>query len=421
VFESPVSSPNKLAQRYREILKTAVGRWSEGRATESDVFWMNAFIGLKLISRGQDASASLSRSVAEYRALEEHIQTPKRIVGMSDQDDGFDVPLFEGGDATSPGENAPRSYLTAIERLISHKPARTGSGRRRVAELIANPENPLTARVMANRIWHYLFGSGIVRTVDNFGNLGEPPSHPELLDYLARRLIDSGWSIKTVIREIVLSDAFRQSSAVSRQGEQKDPENILFHRYTSRRLEAEVIRDLMLSVSGRLDPTMFGPGINPYRQEDVDRRKLYSGPLDGGGRRSLYIKVTRMGPSRLLQLFNFPDPSVTRGRRDSTNVPSQALGLLNHPFVHQQAEVNARHLLKMAGPDIAFEPLLEQLFLSLFSRPPSEIELRRYADFFEKLAAEHSPGSREDAIKSTAVWKDFIHTLFNLKEFTYVL
>lgn len=421
VFDSPVAAPDALAQRYREILQTAIARWSEGQATESDVFWLNSFIHLELLGRSQDASAQLTQLVAEYRALEEQIETPKRIVGIADQDDGFDVPLFSGGDVKYPGDLAYRGYLSAIEPLISDKSVRTGSGRRRTAELIAHPENPLTARVMANRIWHYLFGNGIVRTVDNFGNLGDLPSHPELLDYLARRLIDSGWSVKTVVREIVLSDTFRQSSTTSVEGEQKDPENRLFHRYASRRMEAEVIRDSMLLVSGRLEPAMFGPSINPHRQEEIDRRKLYVGPLDGDGRRSIYLSITRMGPPKLLQLFNLPDPSVTRGRRDSTNVPAQALGLLNHPFVHQQAEVNARRVLNEAGPDISFEPLLERLFLDLFSRSPSDIERRDYADFFKQLATAHGLASNEEALQSTEVWKDLIHTLYNLKEFSYVL
>ena len=421
VFASPVAAPNALAQRYRNTLQSAITGWSEGLATESDVFWLNSFINLELFSRSQDASAQLTQLVAEYRALEEQIETPKRIVGIADQDEGFDIPLFSGGDVKYPADLAHRGYLSAIEPLISDKPLRTGSGRYRTAELIAHPENPLTARVMANRIWHYLYGSGIVRTVDNFGSLGDLPSHPELLDYLARRLVDSGWSVKTVVREIVLSDTFRQSSATSVEGEQKDPENRLFHRYSSRRLEAEVIRDSMLLVSGRLDSAMFGPSINPHRQEEIDRRKLYVGPLDGDGRRSIYLSITRMGPPKLLQLFNLPDPSVTRGRRDSTNVPAQALGLLNHPFVHQQAEVNARRLLNEAGPDIAFEPLLERLFLDLFSRSPSDIERGEYADFFKQLATAHGLASNEEALKSTDVWKDLIHTLYNLKEFTYVL
>ncbi|MEZ6060613.1 MAG: DUF1549 and DUF1553 domain-containing protein [Planctomycetaceae bacterium] len=421
VFESPAAGPDDLAVRYREILKNAVARWSAGMSVESDVFWLNAFIDLELLSCDNDQSTELAELVSEYRKLEDRIETPRRIVGMSDQDSGFDVPLLDGGNAATPQKRVHRSYLTAVESRMSRHPAQRGSGRLRVAELVADPENPLTARVMANRIWHYLFGAGIVRSVDNFGNLGDAPSHPELLDYLARRLIDSGWSVKALIREIVLSDTFRQSSVTSGDGRQKDPENRLFHRYPSRRMEAEVIRDSMLCVSGRLDLTMFGPSIDPHRAEDIDSRKLYSGPLDGNGRRSLYLKVTRMGPPKLLELFNFPDPSMTRGRRDSTNVPSQALGLMNHPFVHQQAHVHAARLIDESGANITFESALDRLFLTLFSRRPTEVERNEYTQFFGQLATAHGDSSPEDALHNSAVWQDLIHTLYNLKEFTYVL
>ena len=421
VFESSVASPDALAHRYREILKTTIGRWSDGRARESDVFWINAFIDLKLLGREQSISTKLAPLVSAYRALEEEVQTPRRIVGMSDLQEGIDVPLFAGGDVNAPQDVVHRGFIAAVETRIADQVALNGSGRHRVAELIAHPDNPLTARVMVNRIWHHLFGIGIVRSVDNFGDLGDEPSHPELLDYLARRLVDSGWSVKAVIREIVLSDTFRQSSATTSQGKQIDAENNLVHRYQSRRLEAEVIRDSMLTVSGRIDLTMFGPSVDPYRPEDIDSRKLYAGPLDGKGRRSLYLKVTRMGPSRLLELFNFPDPSMTRGRRDRTNVPSQALGLMNHPLVHQQSEVHAGRLLNEAGPSVDFRRSLETLFLRLFSRVPSEVERREYADFFKELASKHGFVSYEDALQSTEVWQDLIHLLYNLKEFTYVL
>jgi len=421
VFESDASDLDDVANRYREILEQAIARWSAGKANESDVFWINSFIDLKLLSREQSASAKLTQLTADYRRLEQQIETPKRIVGLSDQGDRVDVPLLEGGDISAPQEVVERGYLEAIECRFPERPASCGSGRRRVADLIAHPENPLTARVMSNRIWHYLFGRGIVRSVDNFGELGDQPTHPELLDYLAQRLIDSGWSMKAVIREIVLSDAFRQSSTTTEQARQKDPENNLFHCYPSRRMEAEVIRDSLLSASGRLDLTMFGPSVNPHRAEEVDRRKLYSGPLDGDGRRSVYLKVTRMGPSKMLELFNFPDPSSTRGRRDRTNVPAQALGLMNHPFVHQQAEVSARRLLKEAGKNADFEQSLSSLFQRLFSRRPSDIEMREYAAFFKELASAHDISAWDDAVKSEATWKDLIHTLYNLKEFTYVL
>ena len=422
MFELSVSDRQDLAEHYRKILRQAVIDWSANNATKGDVYWINAFIDQNLLSTDLKASARLSNLVAEYRELEQQVDPPKRIVGMSDEDDGFDVRLLAGGDATAPLDIVHRGFLAVVESQIPDVLGNnSGSGRLGMAELIAHPENPLTARVMANRIWHYLFGQGIVRSVDNFGTMGDAPTHPHLLDHLARQLINSGWSVKSLIREIVLSDTFRQSSATSPAGKEKDPENNLFHRYPSRRMEAEVIRDSVLFVSGRLDRKMFGASVNPFRAEDVDRRKLYAGPLDGDGRRSLYLKVTRMGPSKLLELFNFPDPSVTRGRRDRTNVPAQALGLMNHPFVHQQAEVSANRLLHEFQNDVPFERMLDRLFLRLLSRSPSDVERHEYSEFFQRLARTHEIESRSHAVRSIDVWKDLIHTLFNLKEFTYVL
>ena len=419
LFDTPVSSTDDLARRYREILTGAVGSWSQDRAAASDVYWINAFIKLKLLRRARDSSKRLDHLVAEFRLVEEKLQKPKRIVGMVDQG-GFDLPLFAGGEVTHPKEIVPRGFVSFIERLLAADPVATGSGRRRMAELIVHPDNPLTARVMVNRIWHYLFGQGLVRSVDDFGKLSDEPSHPQLLDYLARRFMDSGWSMKSIVRQIVLSQTFRQSSAVTAEGRELDPENRLLHRYPSRRLEAEVIRDSMLWASGRLDLRMFGPSIDPYRESDVDSRKLYAGPLDGDGRRSLYLKVTRMGPPKMLQLFNFPDPSMTRGRRDMTNVPAQALGLRNHPFVHQQAEHHARRLVQLTGEEKALEPLLEGLALRLLSRPLAPDEMRDYAGLFHQLAKLHELDSTT-ALPSVLVWKDVIHALYNLKEFTYVL
>ena len=271
---------------------------------------------------------------------------------------------------------------------------------------------------MVNRIWHHLFGTGIVKSVDNFGAIGDKPSHPELLDYLARRFIDSGWSVKSMIREIVLSDTFRQSSSTNHDGSDLDPENILLHHFPARRLEAEVIRDSILAVSGHIDLTMYGPSIDPHRAEEVENRRLFSGPLDGGGRRSLYLKVTRMGPSQLLALFNLPDPGMTLGRRDSTNVPAQALGMLNHPFVHQQAERHAEKLLQTT--DASFDEYVSKLFKTLFGRPPTKSEMSRCQDLFAEFGIIYGVPA-DQRLRDVAVWKEFIHALYNLKEFIYVI
>ncbi len=419
--QSTVSGPPELAARYREFLRAAVSAWQTDQATPADVYWINAFLAQQTLSRRCDASPLLAELVDNYRALEARLELPRMIVGMADQGPGFDLPVFTAGDPRQPAAVATRAYLSCLSDAIAPDTTWQGSGRAAVAAHIADPANPLTARVMANRIWHYLFATGIVKSVDDFGSIGDRPSHPRLLDYLARRFIDSGWSIKSLIREIVLSDVFRQASEIDPKASQIDPENRLLHHFPARRLEAEAIRDSLLAVSGQIDLTMYGPSIQPYRTEEVESRRLFSGPLDGARRRSLYISVTRMGPSKLLSLFNLPAPGSTVGRRDSTNVPAQALGMLNHPFVHQQARCHAERLL--ASGDQEFHRHVDTLFMTLFGRRPTLTELGSCETLFAQLAevaaaslAEPVP-PREDV----SVWKEFIHALYNLKEFTYVL
>src|SRR5207247_1656824 len=179
------------------------------------------------------------------------------------------------------------------------------------------------------RVWHHLFGTGLVRTVDDFGHVGELPSHPELLDYLAARFSSFsppaprlgweggyGWSMKKLIRAIVLTRAFQLSAQPSPADIEADPENRLLARYPARRMEAEAIRDSLLAVSGRLDRTLYGMSIPAYRDKEYADRRLFKGPLDGHGRRSIYIKVTLMEAPQFLEVFNFPGSKVCQGRRD---------------------------------------------------------------------------------------------------------
>ena len=182
-----------------------------------------------------------------------------------------------------------------------------------LADRLTDPGNPLTARVYVNRVWHWMFGAGMVRSTDDFGHVGERPSHPELLDYLAARLVKNGWSTKRLLRELALADAFRQSS--DRRGaayEDRDPDNLLLHRYPLRRLDAEALRDLLLTVAGRIDLTMYGPSIEPFRDEPSPSRRIFAGPLDGGGRRSVYTRMTLMQEPPLLSCSISPTASFRK-------------------------------------------------------------------------------------------------------------
>jgi hypothetical protein len=247
--------------------------------------------------------------------------------------------------------------------------------------------NPLTARVMANRIWLWTFGAGIVATPDNFGRMGEKPTHPELLDFLASKLKTDGWSLKTSLLQLVDSDAFQRSSAVSEMAAKVDPLNTLLSHAHVRRLEAESIRDALLSVSGRLDTSLHGPSV------------AATAP-----RRSVYLQMRRNSLPALLTTFDAPKPFTTLGRRDSTTVPAQSLTLMNDPAILQLARFWGESL---KATDADRTGRIRSMFEKALGRPPSPEE----SDKAQALLA--SLGAAEDLTP-------LAHALFNLKEFIYL-
>jgi hypothetical protein len=408
-------SPDEAARRCAEILQKAIQSWAAENASDADARWLDALIRHGLFRVDINASSRLKDLVMQYREAEKQIHAPRVVVGMADVGNGYDFPVFVRGDFNTHGEIAPRRYLEALckpgERFIG------GSGRLALAEKIASPANPLTARVMVNRIWHHLFGEGLVRTVDDFGHLGEKPSHPELLDYLAAQFIRENWSVKRLIRSLVLTQAFQMSALPSAKATQIDPMNRLLQHFPARRLTAEAIRDSILAVSGRLDRTLYGPSIDPHREKPTPERRLFSGPLDGNGRRSIYTRITLMEGPAFLCAFNFPDPKAAQGRRDITNVPTQALTLLNDPFVVSQAEFWAKRIV--TEPDADLPARMTRLFLTAFGRPPTRPETEQFTRLVAELRALHNAPENE-TMTHVAIWKDVAHTLFNLKEFIYV-
>jgi mono/diheme cytochrome c family protein len=264
------------------------------------------------------------------------------------------------------GEEAPRRFLTALCQG-DPKPFTKGSGRLELAEAISTRDNPLTARVIANRVWQHHFAQGIVRTPSNFGRLGEPPDNPELLDYLAARLVENGWSIKKLHREILLSAAYARSSAYDARNFTADPENRLLWRFPRRRLEVEEIRDSILAASGQLDLTAGGP---PAKLTDDNRR------------RTVYGFVSRRKLDPLLGLFDFPNPTATAEQRLATNVPIQRLFFLNSGFVLRQVEA----LAKRVEPEATPEARVRGLYRYVFGRAPTAEELRLGRPFHGSLA-----------------------------------
>jgi len=406
----------QVAARYQQVLMAALTAWAEGSASEEENQWVDWLVRNNLITNYVTEDDQLKQLVEQYRHVEEsEIQRPRIIPGVEDVDQGIDQPILVRGNSTEFGVPTPRQFFEALN------PSRTGyqhgSGRLELASDIASADNPLTARVMVNRIWHHLFGTGLVRTVDDLGRLGDVPSHPELLDHLAVTFIESGWSVKQLIRYVATSQTFQMESRHSPEANQVDPLNRLLHHYPARRLDAEAIRDNMLAVSGTLDRTLGGMSISPYRESRNEDRRLFVGPLDGNGRRSIYIKTNLMEPTRFLSTFNTPGGKITQGRRESSNVPAQALVLLNDPLVLGQAEKWAQQLVEDA--EKTPHQRINSMLMSALSRAGTDEQLQQFDQLISEFA--HLSDIPNDAtMSSVPIWKDVAHVMFNLKEFIYI-
>jgi hypothetical protein len=346
---------------------------------------------------------------SQQRRIESTLDPPRRAMALADGT-AENERVFIRGNHKTPGDFVPRRFLEALGGA-EYAPPAEGSGRLALARQLVSPANPLVPRVIVNRLWQHHFGAGIVRSVDNFGAMGQPPTHPELLDYLAREFVRNGWSLKLVHRLMVLSSTYRMSSRPRPEADRADPQNKLWHRVDVRRLEAESIRDAILCVSTRSDPSMYGPGVMPHLTEFMAGRgrPKKSGPPDGDGRRSIYLAVRRNFLSPMFLAFDYPTPFTTIGRRSASNVPAQALAMMNNPFVIEQARYWADHLLRDADQSPARR--VRAMYLAALAREPDEVELADALEFVESAAAETS---RRQA------WADFAHVLFNVKEFIFI-
>ncbi|HEY2827302.1 MAG TPA: PSD1 and planctomycete cytochrome C domain-containing protein [Pirellulales bacterium] len=310
---------------------------------------------------------------------------------------------------------------------------RPSAGRRlALARWIVDPKNPLTARVIVNRIWMYHFGRGLVNTPSNFGQSGDPPTHLELLDYLADQLVRGHWRIKPLTKMIVMSAVYRQSSAYDPEKSGNDGDNQWYWRYPVRRLEAEAIRDSILAASGNLNLQMYGPGIKPKIPDSIlttTSKEMWPKVAKEGPeqwRRSVYIFVKRSLPVPMLEGFDAPTATQTCERRMTTVVATQALQLLNDDFSNRQAEYMATRVIHDAGEDISHE--VERAYWLTFSRPPNDSQRRQAAEFVnnqmesarQALLNEHKrEGVTPSQIKIRAL-ADLCHVLFNADEFVYL-
>jgi hypothetical protein len=343
----------------------------------------------------------IKKLTAELKRLKESGPTRETIVSVVDEKDMGDAQVNVRGNVHTLGATVPRGFLSCVPVKSPPTIGPNESGRLQLAHWIAAPDNPLPSRVMANRVWHWLMGEGIVRTVDNFGTTGEPPSHPELLDYLATRFVQENWSVKWLVREIVLSHTYQLSSAADANDLAADPENRLRWRMDRRRLDAECIRDAMLTISGNLDLTMGGATYKAGMQADYTF-------VQGSNRRSVYLPVFRNTLPELFQVFDFADPSLVVGRRNVSTIAPQALFLMNHPFPREQAEATAKRLL--ADDSLRDDDRrLEFVARAVLGRGPTADERTTLVGFLQ------SRGDNRDA-----AWAEVVHALFASTDFRYV-
>ena len=367
------------------------------------------------------AKESLAKIVETWTTqrmvLQQQVRTTSRLAMAMVDGTGEDEHILIRGSSSNPGRLVPRRFLSAVDGPEA-MPIEVGSGRLQLAERINAVDNPLTSRVIVNRIWHHLMGRGIVPTTDDFGVLGQRPTHPELLDHLATRFLAEGRSIKKMIRTIVLSKAYQMDSRASSIAMELDPKNQFWHHHPQKRLEGETIRDALLSISGRLDPSMYGPSIPVHLTSFMDGRGRpgMSGPLDGSNRRSIYLEVRRNFLSPMFVAFDTPTPFSSMGRRNVSNVPAQALILMNDPLVAELAKGWAKRACDTVpmGEAPSIDARVKWMMMTAFAREASALELSAARRFLEKHAAQNGL-----AIGDEALWEDFAHTLINKKEFIF--
>ncbi len=340
-----------------------------------------------LRSTQPERASRLRAAIERCRTIEAMIPEPRLALAAADGT-GMDEHVLIRGNPRNLGELVPRRFLEVLGGGSMSTPA-SGSGRLELARHLVDPKaNPLTPRVMVNRLWKQHFGEGIVKSTDDLGAMGRPPTHPELLDWLASRFVAGGWSVKAIQRLIVTSSTYRMSSVPAGDAERLDPDNALWHRANVRRLEAEAIRDALLAVSGELSSPMYGPSVPVHLNAFMDGRgrPAHSGPLDGDGRRSIYLAVRRNFLNPMFLAFDAAVPFSCMGRRNTSNVPAQALILLNDPLVVEQARLWARRIQAVTARDD--RDRVERAFTLAFGRPPAPDEAR---DCLEFLGAPAGP------------------------------
>jgi hypothetical protein len=324
------------------------------------------------------------------------------VMGIEDRPKQGNPHVFLRGNSGNVGPEVPRRFVAVLSGP-NRQPFKEGSGRLELAQRIASPDNPLTARVLVNRVWLHHFGEGLVRTPSDFGTRSDPPTEPELLDYLAARFVAEGWSLKWLHRSIMLSSVYQQSCDAARETAANDPENRLLGRMNRQRLDFEAIRDSLLNVAGGLDETRGGPSIDILQQPFPRRR-------------SVYAFIDRQNLPGLYHTFDFASPDTHSPRRYVTTVPQQALFLMNSPFAVEQSQ----RLMKRPEIAAATEPAerIRRLYRLVYSREVTPAELKLAEDY---LAAAAPPvGAKPNPQDKLTVWERYAQALLMSNEFVFI-
>jgi cytochrome c553 len=384
-----------------------------------DPFFLHVYFdkGPFAVEKGEQDKVFSASARDQMKALRQEVdELKKNAIPEPDmacavaEGDRVDQKVFIRGDYNSPGEDSPPAFPKILTRPGDPSFAAGHSGRLELAEWLARPENPLTARVMVNRVWGWHFGEGIVRTPDNFGRMGERPTHPELLDYLSRRFVESGWSMKSLHREIMLSNAYQMTSDGAEQVE-KDPENRLFSRFPVRRLDVEEVRDALLAVDGSLDLTMGGTLQTGFGTDSENSNNRLSLNPEKVTRRTVYLPLRRANLPSLLNLFDFGDATTVTGKRASTNVAPQALFMMNSEFVQARSTSLAKTLMEKAS--LSPRERIESAILKVLNRPADAGEVDAAIGYLQQFESRLGK-SPEQALQS------FCKILLASNDFVYV-
>ncbi|MCC6672978.1 MAG: DUF1553 domain-containing protein, partial [Planctomycetes bacterium] len=333
-----------------------------------------------------------------------------RALAVQDEAAADSAVHVRGNHLDAAGPPVPRGVPRLLDHALPRPAIPAGrSGRLEVARWLTDPGNPLTARVLVNRVWRLHFGAGLVRTPSNFGLRGDPPTHPELLDWLAREFVAGGWSIQDLQRAILASRAYRMDSRADGPGRTRDPDNLLLWRQNRRRLEAEMYRDALLAVAGSLDRSMGGPALELENRAYVTNDQSQDVARYSSPRRTIYLPVIRNALHDLFTTFDYNDPSVHLEQRGATAIPSQALFVLNSPLVRAQSRGFAERLLALPALDEAGR--LAALFLRAYGREARAGELGAAAAYLAGARAQHG---------EARAWAALAQVVFASSEFLYL-